>query len=136
MRAGAPSPRTPAPAEARQAPATTTAPPTQVAEPRRCDIVVVRTTTKSSLKERAGVKRGLSCGFAVAAGFAGHDGMASRMLCSGWCPLVRAGRRIRHRAETGRRGGAAGILDAQAGEPDHGGPGESRRRGSGVMRLW
>ncbi len=105
-------------------------------EPRRCHIAVVRTTTESSLKERAGVKRGLACGFAVAAGFAGHDGMASRLLCPGWCPLVRAGRRVRDRAEPGRRGGAAGVLDAQAGEPDHGRPGgkpQARERSYAVM---
>jgi len=31
--------------------------------------------------------------------------------------FVRAGRRVRDRAEPGRRGGAAGVLDASAGEP-------------------
>jgi len=40
-------------------------------EPRRCHIVVVLTTAMSSLKERAGVKRGWPAVFAVAAGLQG-----------------------------------------------------------------
>jgi hypothetical protein len=79
---------------------------------------------------------GLACGFAMAAGFAGQGGMASRLVSPGWCPFVRAGRRVRDRAEPGRRGGAAGVLDAQAGEPDHGRPGgkpQARGRGYAVV---
>jgi len=34
----------------------------------------------SSLKERAGVKRGLACSFGVVRGLRGHGGMASRLL--------------------------------------------------------
>jgi hypothetical protein len=48
------------------------------AQPRQSGIAVVLTTAMSSLKERAGVKRGLACGFAAVAGFAGQGGMASR----------------------------------------------------------
>jgi hypothetical protein len=66
------------------------------------------------------------------AALAGHGGMASRLDSPDWRRSVRAGRRVRDRAEPGRRGGAAGVLDAQAGEPDHGRPGgkpQARERG-------
>src|SRR5712691_8606747 len=59
MGAGAPSPRTPTLAEAPASPASTlitTAPPTQVAEPRRCDTIVVRTTAESHCRGRSGVR--------------------------------------------------------------------------------
>ena len=49
------------------------------------------TTPMSSLKERAGVKRGLACRFAVVWGYAGHGGMASWRVSPDWC-RVRASR--------------------------------------------
>jgi hypothetical protein len=53
---------------------------------------VALTTTMSSLKERAGVKGGVACGFAVVLASAGHGGMASRRVspdrCPVWCGLA------------------------------------------------
>ena len=79
-------------------------------ERHRCHIHVVMATSMSSLKERAGVKRGLACRFAAVEGLQGHGGMASRLACPGSCRLVRAGRR----AGDGRAGQGRGCGEGYA----------------------
>lgn len=89
----------------------------------------------SSLKERAGVKQGLACGFAVVPASAG---MAE--LPHGWFPLMaarfreRAGR-VKDRAEPGRVSGAAGVLDAGCPRGDNGWPGGRAAGQGGVWRY-
>jgi hypothetical protein len=95
-----------------------------------------RTRRSSSLKERAGVKGVSACGFTVLLAFAGHGGMASRLLSPDRCRF-RASRRCGSRTGPGPAafGGAAGVLDAPAGEPIMAGQGEGRRPQAGGMAL-
>jgi hypothetical protein len=63
---------------------------------RRCLVAL------SSLKERAGVKRGFGLRFYVVPGFAGHGGMASRRLSLIAAISCEPGVRVKDRAEPGR----------------------------------